>query len=204
MAPAVPAYGHFPPSSWSEPTVTSTPGSTLAARTGAIQHNLEERSKMLNTRVSISVLQIKYVWRNWNCIERNTRIHWHLPLRVIQIYTSMKNGNNTTTRVRQQDWYGFNVLKLSSRIIWTILAQNSYWHHLLVSLSGTSRTHWLGWLKMRKFLKSMSSYVDWHSFGSKKPWKMFFEKKKFLGVSHLPPNMPDPVYMRKSVFFFYS
>lgn len=41
MASAVPAYGHLPPSSCSWPTVTSTPGSTLAARTGAMQHKLK-------------------------------------------------------------------------------------------------------------------------------------------------------------------
>jgi hypothetical protein len=35
IAPTVPAYGHFPPSSWSEPTVNSHPGITFAAKTGA-------------------------------------------------------------------------------------------------------------------------------------------------------------------------
>ena len=40
IAPAVSACGHLPPSSWSDPTVTSQPGITLAARTGAMQHNL--------------------------------------------------------------------------------------------------------------------------------------------------------------------
>ena len=40
MAPAVPAYGHLPPSSESWPTVTLQPGSALAARTGAMQHRL--------------------------------------------------------------------------------------------------------------------------------------------------------------------
>ena len=40
MAPAVSAYGHLPPSSWLDPTVTSQPGITLAARTGAMQHSL--------------------------------------------------------------------------------------------------------------------------------------------------------------------
>lgn len=43
-ASAVPAYGHLPPSSCSWPTVTSTPLSTLAASTGAMQHRLGEGS----------------------------------------------------------------------------------------------------------------------------------------------------------------
>ena len=39
-APVAPACGHFPPSSWSDPIVTSQPGITLAASTGAMQHSL--------------------------------------------------------------------------------------------------------------------------------------------------------------------
>lgn len=52
MASAVPAYGHLPPSSCSWPTVTSTPRSTLAARTGAIQHKLksEEQGQLRTAR----------------------------------------------------------------------------------------------------------------------------------------------------------
>ena len=43
IAPTVPAYGHFPPSSWSEPTVNSHPGITFAAKTGAIQQSLKNK-----------------------------------------------------------------------------------------------------------------------------------------------------------------
>jgi hypothetical protein len=39
----VPAYGLFPPSSWSEPTVNSHPGITFAAKTGAIQQSLKNK-----------------------------------------------------------------------------------------------------------------------------------------------------------------
>ena len=47
MTSAVPACGHLPPSSCSWPTVTSTPLSTLAARTGAMQQRLGDEDKGL-------------------------------------------------------------------------------------------------------------------------------------------------------------
>ncbi len=60
----------------------------------------------------------------------------------------------------------------------------------------------VGWVKMRKFLKSVSPYVDWYSFRSKKLWKHVFWKINFFrGVPHPPPNTRDPVYMRKGNFW---
>ena len=44
-ASTVPAYGHLPPSLFSPPTVSSQPGNTLAARTGAMQHKLKQCHK---------------------------------------------------------------------------------------------------------------------------------------------------------------
>ena len=60
MAPAVPEYGKRPPSSWSDPTVTSTSFSTLAASTGEIQHSLQlngysENNRSANTETAKQV-----------------------------------------------------------------------------------------------------------------------------------------------------
>lgn len=49
MTCAVPACGHLPPSSCSWPTVTSTLLSTLAARTGAMQHRLKGEERRISS-----------------------------------------------------------------------------------------------------------------------------------------------------------
>ncbi len=53
----------------------------------------------------------------------------------------------------------------------------------------------LGWLKMRKFLKSVAPYVDWYSFCSEKLWQnVFWKNNLFLGVPHGLWNLPQQLY----------